>query len=271
MASIVKMTSNAGASSFTMMFLRCGLAAVMLLPFAFFGRTKRPKLRNPKFFFKRTFLGWLGMILMFYSVILLPVNDFVALSFSIPIFASLGAVLILGEKMGWHRWSAIFVGFVGVVIIANPTGEFNAFGFGVCLVFCIMTACILLMVKKISMKETTFTQIYYLHLWMGLMSVPLVAFTWQEINGEVFVLSFGIAITSVFAHIGLTKAYSYVPITITTPFEFSRIIMASGFAYLLLGEIPSDDAYIGAAIIIASATYIAHREARKAKLEKSGK
>lgn len=268
MASVVKLTSNAGASSFTMMFLRCGLAALILLPFSLFGRFKKPKLRDPKFFFIRTFLGWLGMILMFYSVILLPVNDFVALSFSIPIFASLLAVLFLKEKMGVHRWSAIFVGFVGVLVIAQPTGNFNALGFGVCLTFCVMTACILLMVKKLAMKESIFSLVYYLHLWMAAMSVPLVAFTWQEITWEVLGLSLGIAITSIFAHIGLTKSYSLVPITLTTPFEFSRILMASGFAYLLLGEIPSDDAYIGAAIIVASATYIVRREARKAKLEK---
>lgn len=268
MASIIKLTANAGASSFTMIFLRCGMAAVMLLPFAYFGRLKKPKLQNPRFFFKRVFIGWMGMILLFWAVTLLPVNDFVALSFSIPIFASFLAVVVLGEKMGLHRWTAIFVGFAGVVIIAQPTGEFNALGFGVCMVFCMMTAGILLMVKKLSMNETTFAQIYYLHLWMTLLSIPLIAFTWEEITAEVLYLSLGNAITSIFAHIGLTKAYSLVPITVTTPFEFSRILMASGFAYVLLGEIPSDDAYIGALVIIASATYIVHREAKKSRLEK---
>ena len=134
-----------------------------------------------------------------------------------------------------------------------------------------MTATILLMVKKLAMGEAVFSMVYYLHLWMGLMSIPLVAFTWREINAEVFGLSLIIALTSITAHIGLTKAYSLVPITLTTPFEFSRILMASGFAYVLLAEIPNKDAYIGAAIIVASASYIVHRESKKAKLEKKGK
>lgn len=265
MASVVKLTSNAGASSFTMMFLRCIIAALLLLPFASFGEFKKPKLKDPKFFFKRTFWGFVGMLLMFTSVKLLPVNDFVALSFSIPILVSFLAVLVLGEKMGWHRWLAIILGFVGVLIIAQPTGDFNALGFAVCMIFCSITAWILLMVKKLSANETTFAMIYYLHLWMGLMSLPLMFFTWQEMTVEILLLSTIVAITSITAHIGLTKAYSYAPITTLTPFEFSRIIMASGFAYIMLGEIPSDEAYLGAGIIVASATYIVRREAKKKK------
>ena len=100
---------------------------------------------------------------------------------------------------------------------------------------------------------------------MGQIDVPTLQPN-EEINLEVFLLSSLIAITSITAHIGLTKAYSLIPITLTTPFEFSRIIMASGFAYILLEEIPSDEAYIGAAIIVASTSYIVHREAKKKRL-----
>lgn len=263
MASIVKLTANEGASSFTMIFMRNVIAVLLLWPIAKFIRPVKPVIINKKLFFLRCFVGFIGMLLMFYSVSLLKVNNFVALSFTIPIFASIGAVFILGEKMGWHRRLAILVGFVGMLIAAQPNGEILGFGLYVCLGFCILTAGTLLMVKKLSANEDNFSMIYFLHLWMGLMSMPLIFFTYSEINSEVIYYCVGIALTSIIAHFGLTRAYSYVPITVLTPFEFSRIIMASIFAYLLLGEIPSDESYIGAAIIIASTTYIVHREAVK--------
>jgi drug/metabolite transporter (DMT)-like permease len=264
MSVVIKHMANLGASTFTMIFLRTVLAVLLMLPFMWMKRRKMKfGIDNKRLFLWRSLLGFGGMLLMFYSVMLLPVNTFVALSFIIPIFASLGAVLVLGEKMGIHRWGAVFVGFGGMLIIVQPEHMEVGLGLFVCLAFCLITAVILLMVKKLSASEDTFSMMFYLHLWMGYMSIPLIFFTYHELTLENILWGAGLAIISIAAHYSLVRSYTLVDLTLTAPFEFSRILMASGFAYAFLGEIPEQESYIGAAIIVASAVYIARREAIK--------
>jgi drug/metabolite transporter (DMT)-like permease len=264
MSVVIKHMSQIGSSTFSMIVMRNIFAVVMMLPFIFFKRrTMQVMLRNKRMFFWRTILGFTGMLLMFQSVILLPVNSFVALSFTIPIFATIGAVLFLGEKMGWHRWGAVALGFIGMLIIVQPTNIEIGAGVWICMVFCIMTAGILLIVKKMSATEHVFSMMFYLHLWMGYLSIPLFFISYHELNLQTMKWGVVLALTSITAHYSLVKSYSLVPLTVTSPFEFSRILMASLLAYIFLGEVPETESYVGAAIIIASVAYIAHRESRR--------
>ena len=123
------------------------------------------------------------------------------------------------------------------------------------------------MVKKLSATEDTFSMMYFLHLWMGYMALPLILFTYEEMTLQIILWGIGLAVISICAHYTLVRAYSMVDLTLTAPFEFSRILMTSGFAYVFLGEIPEPESYIGAAIIVASAVYIARREALKSKIK----
>jgi len=268
MAVVIKHMANLGASTFTMIFMRTVFAVLIMLPFMWIKRSKRKYgIGNKRLFFWRTILGFGGMLLMFYSVTLLPVNSFVALSFIIPIFSSLGAVIFLREKMGWHRWGAVFVGFIGMLIIVQPERMVFGLGVYVCLAFCLITAVILLLVKKLSATEDTFSMMFYLHLWMGYMSIPFIFFTYEELTLNNMAWGVALALISIFAHYSLVRSYSLVDLTLTAPFEFSRILMASGFAYIYLGEIPDPESYIGATIIVASAVYISHREAKNSKIQ----
>lgn len=174
--------------------------------------------------------------------------------------------MFLGEKMGWHRWSAVLLGFAGMMVIVQPgamdiSGE-HGIGLIACMVFCVMTAYILLLVKKLSASEDTFSMMFYLHLWMGYMALPMVWFVYQELTTDILIWGVVLAITSIAAHYSLITSYTLVDITLTAPFEFSRILMASGAAYMFLGEVPSKESYIGAAMIVASTVYIVHREAK---------
>lgn len=257
----IKHLSSLGAGSFSMMFMRLVFAVIIMLPFAW-KRKRAGKLRlgNRKSFLGRSLLGFVGMVLMFYSVILMPVNSFVALSFMVPIFASIGAVIFLNEKMGWHRWGAVFVGFVGMVVIVQPEQMHLDVGFVVCMLFCLNTAAVLVIVKRLSASEDTFSMMFYLHLWMGYMSLPFIFFHYSEVNLQTIPWGIAIAMVSIVAHYGLVKSYTLVDLTLTAPFEFSRIIMAGFLAYVFLGEVPATEAYLGSAIILASTVYILHRE-----------
>jgi len=264
----IKHMANLGASTFTMIFMRTVFAIILMYPIMRIkSRKQKYGIGNKVLFMWRTVLGFGGMLLMFQSVKLLPVNSFVAISFIIPVFASIGAVMFLGEKMGWHRWGAVAVGFIGMLIIVQPGHMEIGLGLAICLIFCFITAVILLMVKKLSATEDTFSMMYYLHLWMGYMTLPLIFFTYKELTPQIILWGFGLAIISICAHYTLVRSYAMVELTLTAPFEFSRILMASGFAYVFLGEVPEPESYIGAAIIVASAVYIARREAMKSKIQ----
>ena len=244
-----------------LLFLRNFLAVVILLPYVI---TRKSALslgiNNKRFFFIRCVVGIIGMLLMFYSIDNLSVTDFVALSFLIPIFASIGAVLFLSEHMGWHRWAAVIVGFAGAMVVVKPGFEEIGFGVYICLAFCACTAAVLVMTKKLSATEDSFSMMYYMHIWMMILSLPLLIFYWDVLPFPVMYWSALIALLSIFAHYALIKSYTYIDISLTAPFEFSRIIMAAVIAYIFLDEIPEPSAFIGAAIIVASVVYIVRRE-----------
>lgn len=260
----IKHLSSLGAGAFSMMFMRLVFAVLIMLPFAW-KKNKAGSLRldNRKSFMWRSIIGFVGMILCFYAIILLPVNTFVALSFMIPIFASIGAVIFLDEKMGAHRWGAVFVGFLGMLIIVQPAQMHLGLGLVVCLFFCLTTAAVLVIVKRLSASEDTFSMMFFLHLWMGYMSLPFIFICYDEINWQTIPWGVAIAVVSIAAHYGLVKSYTLIDLTLTSPFEFSRIIMASGMAYVFLHEVPHKESYIGAALIVASTAYIAHREMKR--------
>lgn len=266
MASAIKHVGNLGSNPLMLVFLRNLLGTAMLLAVYWAYRDKLTMhLNNRLFYFWRCILGFVGMIFLFWSMSLLPVTNFVALSFTIPILSSLGAVVFLKERMGVHRWSAIIVGLIGALIIIKPGYIDIGLGVYVCLIFCTITATVLLMIKKLSALENIFSIMFYMHLWMTYFSIPFLPFYWETPSFPIIYWSAFIALLSIFAHYTLTNSLKLVDLTVTTPFDFSRILMASIIAYVFLNEVPETTSYIGAFVIVISATYIAHRERLKGK------
>ena len=264
MTALVRHVSDLGLGAAQIVFIRNLTAMTILVPFVFFKRSQIDlKIYNPKLYSLRIVVGITSMILWFHGLGVMPLGTATALSFTTPIFVSIMAVLFLKEKMGWHRWGAVLIGFVGALIILRPSSEsFNHASFYI-ISACLFQACALIIVKKMIAKESPFTMMFHMHLWMGVVSAPLAIFVWQELTKEQLVWCYGIAVLSIIGQYGIAKAYSLVDVTLTLPFDFTRLIIASTIAYFAFAETPDIYSFIGAGIIIISSTYIAYRETRK--------
>lgn len=266
MTALVRQVSDLGMSAAQIVFLRNLAAMTILLPLAYyFRRNLSLKINDPKLYSLRVVVGITSMIFWFHGLGLMPLANATALSFTTPIFLSLMAVFFLKEKMGIHRWSAVVIGLIGTLIILRPgADDFNDASFYV-LAGCFFQSLALIIVKKMISKESPFTMMFHMHLWMGIVSLPLAVYFWTDLTREQLLLCYGIAVLSIIGQYGIAKTYSLIDVTLTLPFDFTRLIVASILAYIFFHEVPDMYSYIGASIIVASSIYIARREALKGR------
>jgi drug/metabolite transporter (DMT)-like permease len=117
----------------------------------------------------RTAIGLTGMVFTFGAVLLLPLAEATTLQFTVPIFATILGALVLGERTGWHRWGAVIVGFVGVLVVAQPgSGEFPLFGAVIGLLAALFVAIVAITLRQIGKTESAGTTVF----WFSVLSLP---------------------------------------------------------------------------------------------------
>lgn len=269
LTAIVRHLADLGLSAPQMVFLRNLAALALLVVFVFLRKDKLSlKINNRTLYFLRIVVGLISMMLWFYGLGQLPLATATALSFSTPLFVALAAVIFLGEKMGVRRWSAVIIGFIGTLIILRPgIVEFNLAAVAV-LGGCFFMSIALIIVKKLTNTETPFNMMFHMHLWMAVFSIPLAFTHWHNVDMNMIYWVFGLAIFSIAGQYSVARSYTLVDVTLTLPFDFTRLIIASIIAYFAFDEVPDLWAYLGAGIIIGSAIFIAHREAQMRKRNK---
>lgn len=213
----------------------------------------------------RAAIGFCAMELWFFSLTTMPLTLAVALSFTTPIFTTIIAIFFLGEKAGIRRWSAIATGFAGVLVILRPDQAHVGAAAFIVLASSALMACAGVVVKSLTRTDPSETIVFYMSLFMLPLSLlPALAF-WQPFGAHELGLTFLIALFSTAAHLFLTRAYLHADIVVLMPFDFTRLIFTAILAYFLFGEIMDNHTIAGSVIIMASAIYITHREARLRK------
>ncbi len=218
--------------------------------------------------FWRGTIGLLAMELWFYSLTLMPITLATAISFITPILGTIIAITCLGEKAGIRRWSAIMVGFVGMLVILRPdAGQMESSAL-IVLASSLLMAIAGTLVKTLTRTESPETIVFYMSIFMLLWSIPPAFYYWQEPSLYEIGLMFLIAVFSTIAHLSLTRAFMRADIVVLMPFDFTRLVFTAILAYILFGEVMDSQTITGSLIIAASAIYITHREAKIRK--KSG-
>lgn len=213
--------------------------------------------------FWRAGLGFVAMEIWFYSLSILPLTLATALSFTTPVFGTIAAMLILKEKAGWRRWIAISIGFIGVLIILRPGTDSLQLSAGIVLISSAFMALAGVVVKTLTRTEQSETIVFYMALLMTPLSLPGAVYFWQPTSTEAWIGVGLIALFSTTAHLLVTRAYLHAQMTTLLPFDFMRLIFTAIFAYFLFSETMDEYTLLGAAIIMASSIYIAHREAMR--------
>ncbi len=236
-------------------------ALVLLLPFVMRAGIATMRTDRPFAHGWRALIGMLGMQLWTYCIVTMDLTVATALSFTAPLFTSLFAVVFLKEESSALRWLCLLAGFGGTLIILNPDlSAANMHGF-VVLFTTSLWAVAGMVVKSLTRTEPALRIVFLMTVLMSVFSLPFAHHVWRLLTLHEAALIFCVAVTSLVAHVLMVKAYSLTSIVSLMPFDFSRLIFTSIFAYLFFAETLGSSTVMGSLIIIASAFIIARRDA----------
>ena len=206
-------------------------------------------------------LGLLGSSMLFiYGLRALPLATASTINFVSPMFVTLLSIPLLGEKVGARRWAAVFVGFVGVLIVVRPgAGSFDAAA-----MFPLLSALCwafgVIFTRKAARSDGPVTAMAYTALVGFAVLSPMVVDGWVSPTPGQWAVATLMAAAATAAQFGIALAYRRAPASLLAPFSYSQIIGAATLGYLVFGNVPGLATAAGAAIIIASGLYTAHRE-----------
>ena len=259
-----------------------GLIALGL--FALFFRFTRETIplqsKRPKLMLARGLLGFSSYTSYYLAVAAMPLAEVVSITFTMPLFVTAMSALILREKVGIRRWSAVVIGFIGVVVILSPTGDFNSLAVVFAFMAAITYASQTILTRFLGDHDhpltiafnailifTIASGFFSLALLGGILSVtsehPSLAFfgrEWVMPTDTDFVLMLVVGGIAAVGFYCLSKAYCSAEASAIAPFEFSYILWAVVFGYLFWNEMPGPTTVIGIGILISSSLYIWYRE-----------
>lgn len=211
----------------------------------------------------RMAIGVVAMGLNFLSFTLLPLAEATAIGFSVPIFSTLVAALLLGEKTGPWRWSAVLAGFIGVLVIVQPgSGHVSAWGGLVAIGAALATVMATIAIRKLGATEAVATTVF----WFGASSLIPLGLAMPVVGHvhppQVFAIVAGMALTGGAAQLLLTGALRYAPVALVMPMDYASLVWASLLGFLVFGQWPSHWTLVGAPLVIAAGLVILWREQR---------
>ncbi len=219
-------------------------------------RTKRPWAH-----LARATCGLVAMMCLFTAVGGLPLAEVTAITFAAPLFATVGAALILRETVRLRRWTATVIGFAGVLIILRPGAEALHPLALVALGAAAFMAVAMLFIKSLSRTEHPNAIVVTFGLLMTPLSLIPALFVWQTPTASEWAILVCIGAAATVGQVLLTRAFRSADASAVAPFDFSRLVFVSILASVFFGETSDLWTWVGAAVIVSATVYIAHREA----------
>ncbi len=241
------------------------------LPFLFMvfvlGRREILVIRSkPSLVGLRAVLGAGSLVMTFAAFSLMPMAETTVLLFTASLFIPVLGVFFLGERVGPWRWSAVVIGFAGVVVMAAPAGQANMLGVTVALSAALMHATLQIILRYLGRFESPETvTFYFMVIGTLVMALPLPFVAVTPTLAEVPLL-FGVGLSGALAQWLLSTAFRNAPAAIVTVFNYSGIVWATLFGWLIWNDWPLPSVLAGAAIVIASNALIIWRESRRRAL-----
>ncbi len=267
MFALVKLASESGVHLSESLFYRQAAAIPVMLALMWWSDGGFSGIRTQRIgvHLLRAATGLTAMALNFWSVTLLPLAEANTISFMVPIFGTILAVFFLSERIGWRRWMAVLLGFVGVLIVIQPGGvsTIDPFGASIALLGAAITAATSLAIRMLGRTEKSTTSI----LWFSMFSLPIyggfaLAYGGGH-DGEEWLSLAGIGVFGVLAQLGITQSLRLGPVSTILPMDYTSLLWASTLGIMIFGQWPNSSIAIGAPIIIGSGLFIAWRERQR--------
>ena len=237
----------------------CGMITIFfIIPrdrYLNFYKTNRPFLH-----LKRCVSGLIAIVAIFIALRKLPLATVVSITFAAPIFTTIMSIFFLSEKVGFYRWLAVIVGFIGILIISEP--GFNSLNIYYIypIIFCLGLSYVAIAIKQLSSTEPVRLIGLYFSFSILVMSLFTIPQGWILPNlKDLFLLSM-VGILGGLANLWLTQSYKYSDVSLVTPLKYLALLFAIFFGYIFWSEIPSSKTLFGATLVIISSIIIFRRE-----------
>ena len=246
-------------------FYRNLIACMPFLVLVFvFGRRDILTIRSkPKLIGIRALVGSLSLVTTFTAFSLMPMADTTALLFTSTLFVPILGVFFLKEKVGPYRWAAVVIGFTGVIIMVRPTGDVYALGIAVAMLAALMHAILQIILRYLGRYEKPETVAFYFVVIGALVTALPMPFVATRPSLAEIPLLFGVGLSGAAAQWLLSVAFRNAPAATVTVFNYSGIVWATGFGWLIWNDWPLPAVFAGAAVVIVSNVLIIWRESRK--------
>ncbi len=253
---------SADLHSFEIAFFRNLFGLIALTPFFLRHGTKILRTSLFKLHFLRASLQVVAMLTFFTALVTTPLAQASALSFTAPLFAAVGAVVLLGEKVRMRRIVALLVGFSGALVILRPGIVAIDRGSALVLLSSFVWALAMLLIKHLSKFESSLTLTAYMGLLMTPLTFAFAAFVWRW--PDLTQMSWLALLGTVggLSQLAMAEAFRRADATAVLPFDYSRLLWASALGFLIYAEVPEIWTWVGGTMIFASTVYMAWREAR---------
>ncbi len=265
MHAVIKKVAQTGIHPFETAFFRLLFGMLPIIPFFVRDGLKPLKTKRLGLLTLRGVLNSGAMMCYFFALSIAPLAQVTALGFSAPIFASVLAMLFLGEVIRLRRWTAILFGFAGTLVILRPGVIPLELGPMLVIISSLVWGCCMIIIKRLSATESSATITVYMSLvMMPILLVPA-SFVWTWPGLEQWGLLIGLGILGGGAQMSMAQALKMADTHVVGPIDFVRLVWVTALGYLFFNELPDLFVWIGGAMILGSTAYIAYREHRLGK------
>lgn len=214
----------------------------------------------------RGFLFWLAAFIYNHALHHLPLATAISLSFVAPLFVTALAVPLLGERVGWRRWTAVLVGFAGMLIMVRPGGDIVLVFAMLPVIAAFVGAVRDILTRKMSATETSASILMVTTIMVTLTSVPTVlAGDWIMPRADHLAIMVAAACCMVLAHYLVIESLRLAEAGLVVPFKYTQLIWGAVIGFAMWGYVPDIWQWIGAAVVIGSGLFIFRREAMIAR------
>lgn len=253
-------------------FFRSFFAVFPILIFLAFKRELRTAVvtKRPLNHIARGVVGVTAMGFGFFALTRLPLPEAITLNYAQPLLVVVFSALFLGETVRFHRWTAVAVGLLGVVIVSWPNlsllstgiGDEETLGVVAALVGAAMSAVAMLLVRNLVHTERTSTIVLWFSLTASVMALLSIPFGWQSLTWEQTALLITAGFCGGIAQLFMTEAYRHAEASTVAPFEYTSLILGIAVGYFVFGDLPTIYTLVGGAIVIGAGIFIIWREQR---------
>ena len=217
--------------------------------------TKRPLLH-----FSRCFFGLAALLSIFTALRNLPLATVVSISFAAPIFTTIFSIFFLSERVGYFRWLAVFIGFIGILIISEPGFSSLNVYYIFPVIFVLGMSYVAISIRQLSSTEPVWLISLFFSAAITIAGLITLPFGWIMPSFYDLTLLSMIGFFGGVANLWLSQSYKFSEVSLVTPLKYLALVFAIVFGYLIWGEVPSGKTLIGAILVIASSIIIFRRE-----------